>query len=93
MSIAEAGTELQQFLQETVERIVEQPDQVRIVLGRRNDCVMLDVSVAENDRGRVLGRNGQTVRSLRIILASMALRRGIRCELSVPANGDGGKAL
>ncbi|HUG54435.1 MAG TPA: KH domain-containing protein [Vicinamibacteria bacterium] len=43
----------------------------------------LDLEVASQDRGRVIGRQGRTADALRTLLETVARRRGIECDMEV----------
>jgi predicted RNA-binding protein YlqC (UPF0109 family) len=47
--------------------------------------------VAEDDLGRVIGRNGRTARCLRNILSSAAERNGARCSLDIVEEDEDGE--
>ena len=47
------------------------------------DGTQLVVEVSPTDRGRVIGRGGRTVESLRTIMGAVAERRGSRCTVEV----------
>jgi len=48
-----------------------------------DDGTQLVVEVSPADRGRVIGRGGRTVESLRTIMGAVAERRGSRCTVEV----------
>ena len=45
--------------------------------------VHLDLEVAPDDRGRVIGRQGRTADALRTLLEAVGRRRGIECDMEV----------
>ena len=45
--------------------------------------VRFEIEVAPADRGRVIGRGGRTVESLRTVMQAVAARRGEICSLEV----------
>jgi predicted RNA-binding protein YlqC (UPF0109 family) len=71
-------------LVETVARgLVDEPDRVRVSERREGDLVRLELHVAPPDRGRVIGRQGRTAEALRTLVAVVARRHGLRCDISV----------
>ncbi len=71
-------------LMETVAKaIVEAPDEVTVEPFEENGQTVLELIVAEEDLGRVIGRNGRTARSLRTILHSASLRTRKRYQLEI----------
>ena len=57
--------ELVEFL---VRALVEQPDKVEVEEFEEDGDLVLEVSVAENDLGRVIGRGGRIARALRTVV-------------------------
>ena len=66
-----------------VRGLVDEPDRVRVSERREGDLVRLELHVARPDRGRVIGRQGRTADALRTLLAVVAGRHGLRCDLTV----------
>jgi predicted RNA-binding protein YlqC (UPF0109 family) len=57
---------------------------VRVSRVDHGDAVVIEVDVSPEDRGRLIGRRGQTISALRTILDAVAERRGeAYCELEI----------
>ncbi len=63
--------------------IVEAPGEVTVEPFEENGQTVLELIVAEEDLGRVIGRNGRTARSLRTILHSASIRTRKRYQLEI----------
>ena len=63
--------------------IVEAPDEVTVEPFDENGQTVLELVVAEEDVGRIIGRHGRTARSLRTILHSASLRTRKRYQLEI----------
>ncbi len=64
--------------------LVEQPDQVEVDEVRENDqTIVLELSVARDDYGNVIGRGGRTAGALRTIVKAAASRRGERVFVDI----------
>jgi predicted RNA-binding protein YlqC (UPF0109 family) len=68
---------------ELVRLLVDQPEQVEVteIPGRRES--VLELQVAPDDLGKVIGRQGRTARALRTLLEVRGDRRGERYELDI----------
>lgn len=68
---------------EIVRLLVDHPDEVEIreVPGRR--ATVLELKVAPDDLGKVIGRQGRTARAMRTLLETREARRGVRYELEI----------
>ena len=63
--------------------IVDKPEEVSVEPFEENGQTVLELEVAEEDVGRVIGRHGRTARSLRTILHSASLRTRKRYQLEI----------
>ncbi|MFA6957853.1 MAG: KH domain-containing protein [Thermoanaerobaculia bacterium] len=62
--------------------LVDHPDQVRVDEVRRGDSTVVELRVAPDDLGRVIGRQGRTARAMRNLIAA-AERGGSRTILDI----------
>jgi uncharacterized protein len=68
---------------ELAKALVDSPDEVSVASSADGDFVRLELEVAEEDLGRVIGRSGRTARALRIVLSAAAAQNGQRCSLDI----------
>ena len=62
---------------------MDSPEEVSVVAAGDSEYVKLELEVAEDDLGRVIGRSGRTARALRTILSAAAEKNGQRCALDI----------
>lgn len=62
--------------------LVDDPDAVQVSLGgdERN---VIQLRVASNDLGKVIGKSGRTAEAMRIILNAGAAKAGVSCRLNI----------
>lgn len=74
-------------MRETVEMIVramvDDADAVEVREVERKDAVLIEVRVAEDDMGKVIGRQGRTVRALRALVHAAGLKQRRRYILEI----------
>ena len=63
--------------------LVEDRDAVKVDAIERDRSTVLELSVAEDDLGRVIGRGGKTAKALRTLLDLAARREGRRVVLDI----------
>ena len=63
--------------------LVEHPDQVEVRETQNGNRVRLELSVAKDDMGRVIGKNGRVANSIRTLLRVAAERDGKQATLDV----------
>ena len=61
----------EQLVQYIAENLVSHPDQVRVSRKDTSRNIVLELSVAQGDMGRVIGRNGRVANSIRALLRAM----------------------
>ncbi|TMK73427.1 MAG: KH domain-containing protein [Actinobacteria bacterium] len=64
-------------------QLVDEPDAVRVEEVDENDELVLRLHVAEEDRGKVIGRRGRIARALRAIVRASAARERRRVRLEI----------
>jgi predicted RNA-binding protein YlqC (UPF0109 family) len=68
---------------ELAKALVDAPEEVSVTSSADGDFVRVELEVAEDDLGRVIGRSGRTARALRTILSAAAAQNGQRCSLDI----------
>ncbi len=63
--------------------LVEHPEQVEVQEYGNDDHIRLELSVAKDDMGRVIGKGGKVANSIRAILRVAAEREGKQVTLDV----------
>ncbi|PJF33135.1 MAG: hypothetical protein CUN57_02945, partial [Phototrophicales bacterium] len=58
-------------VQYIAENLVNDPEQVSVNRKETNRSVVLELTVASDDMGRVIGRNGRVANSIRALLRSL----------------------
>ena len=64
-------------------QLVDDPDAVRVEEVERDDATLLQLHVAPEDRGKVLGRQGRLARALRTIVRASGARSRRRLVLEI----------
>jgi uncharacterized protein len=68
-------------LDHLVRSIVDHPDEVRVDVTEGRQRTRLEVSVAEGDLGRVIGRRGRTAMSIRTLTRAAATRDDVEVDI------------
>lgn len=71
------------LVEQIAHSLVDVPDKVSVQAVRGEQVVVLELSVAPEDLGKVIGKQGRTARSIRTILgaAGMKLKRRFTLEI------------
>jgi predicted RNA-binding protein YlqC (UPF0109 family) len=74
---------IRELLEYLARGLVERPDQVRVKEVREDDALVLELSVADDDYGNVIGRGGRTASALRTVIKSAAAKRNRRVFVDI----------
>ena len=74
---------MKELLEVIARGLVEEPDAVEITVDEPNEegIIVYHLHVAENDMGRVIGKQGRIAKSIRLIMRAAAVRKD--CKVSV----------
>lgn len=80
----------EQFVEYVVKTIVGDPDSVNIVRTIDEKGVLLELTVAQDDLGRVIGKRGSTAQSIRTLLRALGTKNEARYNLKIIDPEDDG---
>lgn len=63
--------------------LVDQPDAVKVIRTDEEDNVTIELSVAPDDLGKVIGKQGRTARAIRSLLSASAASVEKRSRLEI----------
>jgi predicted RNA-binding protein YlqC (UPF0109 family) len=63
--------------------LVDRPDEVKVEAFEEDDALVLELSVAEDDTGKVIGRSGRTVNAIRSVMRACGAKQGRRVLVDV----------
>jgi uncharacterized protein len=75
---------VEDLLEYLARALVDEPDRVDVEgFDEEDGTIVLEVHVAEEDAGKVIGRGGRTVAALRTVMKAVAARDGQRVLVDV----------
>ena len=84
MNMANDGLPGMKSLIEYIARsLVDDPMEVRVTERSSRGDVQLELEVAPEDMGRVIGRSGKVASAMRMLLRVAAVKRGARATLDI----------
>jgi uncharacterized protein len=75
--------ELEELIRFVARSLVDEPEDVRVATVEDDRAVVLELSVAEDDLGKVIGKDGRTARAMRTVLAASSARLKKRAVLEI----------
>ena len=74
---------VEELLAYVARSLVAHPEEVRVTRSERDDAVVLELHVAADDRGKVIGKGGRVARSLRTLVRASGTKAGERRFLEI----------
>jgi predicted RNA-binding protein YlqC (UPF0109 family) len=63
--------------------LVDHPEEVSVEAFEEDDALVLELSVGDDDTGKVIGRNGRTVNAIRAVMRACGARQDRRVLVDV----------
>ena len=76
-------TQDKDFVEYVVKQIVDHPEQVSVERTVDEMGVLITLKVAKEDMGKVIGKSGQTAKSIRILLRVIGSKNNARVNLKI----------
>ncbi len=83
MSSDVSGNAARDFIEFVVKNIVDAPDEVEVTMTVDDLGVLITLKVAQADMGKIIGKAGQTAKSLRVLLRMMGAKNDARYNLKI----------
>ena len=74
---------MKELIEYIARSLVDDPPQVRVLQRMKGESTEIALKVAQEDMGRVIGRNGRVANAIRILLQVAAARDGKRAFLQI----------
>ena len=74
---------MKQILLDITKAIVDEPDAVSVTEKVSGDTVVLELSVAKHDMGRVIGKEGKIAKSIRTVMRAAAAKENKRVIVDI----------
>ncbi len=66
-----------------VESLVDYPEEVQVVEVRGRTSTVVELAVAASDMGRIIGKGGRVINSIRTLADVLAVKQGKRVSLEL----------
>ncbi len=74
---------MKSLLEFLARQLVDLPDEVRVREIEGERCVILELRVAPDDMGKVIGRKGKTAQAIRTLVKAAGLREGKKVLIEI----------
>jgi predicted RNA-binding protein YlqC (UPF0109 family) len=74
---------MDELIEYIAKSLVDDPTEVHVSMQPRSGEIRVELSVADEDMGRVIGRGGRVANAMRSLLRVAASQRGTRASLDI----------
>ena len=75
---------MKELLEYLARQLVDEPDEVEVEQFNEDDgTVVLELAVAEDDYGKIIGRGGRTANALRMVVKAAAVKENRRVLVDI----------
>jgi predicted RNA-binding protein YlqC (UPF0109 family) len=74
---------VKEVLEYIARNLVDDPEAVRVTETQSDGTLILRLSVAPDDMGKVIGRGGRTARAIRAVVRAAAIKAGVRVAVEI----------
>jgi predicted RNA-binding protein YlqC (UPF0109 family) len=76
--------QLESLLLLLARELVEEPEKVEVSGTETDSRIELELRVADEDMGKIIGRQGRTIRAIRTVVKAASVKLGKRVNVEVP---------
>ena len=74
---------MKELIEYLARALASRPDEVVIEEAQRGDQIVFHLQCADEDKGRVIGREGRVANAMRSLLHVASIRAGVRTTLNI----------
>jgi predicted RNA-binding protein YlqC (UPF0109 family) len=74
---------MKELIEYIARNLATKPDEVKVTEDVEEDRVVLRLEVADEDKGKIIGRQGRVAQAMRVLLRVAAVKSGTRAVLEI----------
>ena len=74
---------MKELVLDIAKALVDNPDAVVVEESRKNDEIILKLTVSQDDMGKVIGKQGRIAKAIRTVVRSAANRENVKVSLEI----------
>lgn len=71
-----------------IKSLADHPEEVELNEREEDDTVLIELKISQEDLGKIIGKNGNTINAIRTVLQTAASSRKKRAKLEVLGQAD-----
>jgi predicted RNA-binding protein YlqC (UPF0109 family) len=74
---------MKELIEKVAKALVDKPEEVNIVERMEGDTKVLELRVSKEDYGKIIGKQGRTIKALRTLVSASCAKNGYKFSLEV----------
>ena len=74
---------MKEFLAYIVKNLVDKPEEVHLKEVQGTNTIIYELTVAKGDIGKIIGKEGRTIKAIRTLLVYVASRDNVKVSLEI----------
>ena len=74
---------MKELVEFVAKQLVSKPDEVQVEETQKGSTIVFQLRVAEEDRGRIIGKNGSIAKALRSLVSAAATKNNQRATVEI----------
>lgn len=80
---------MKELIEFIAKSVVEKPEEVKVTQTEEEGKLLFKLSVAPDDMGKVIGKQGRIAQAMRTLLRVAAIRKGVKASLQIIQESEG----
>ena len=76
-------TVLKELLELIAKNLVDNPDEVAVIETKDEKGILLELKVAQDDMGKVIGKQGRIAKAIRSVIKAAAIHNDVRVTVEI----------
>ncbi len=83
MAESETADNVKELVEHIAKALVDHPEHVRVSEVRGENTAVIELTVAKEDMGKIIGKQGRTAIAIRTLLSNVSMKTGRRFVLEI----------
>ncbi len=74
---------MEKLVETIAKSLVDQPEEVRVNTVKKDDLTIIELRVANDDMGKVIGKQGRIAKAIRSVVKAAAIKKNLKVNVDI----------
>lgn len=74
---------MEKLVETIAKSLVDQPEEVRVSTVKKDDLTIIELRVADDDMGKVIGKQGRIAKAIRSVVKAAAIKKNLKVNVDI----------